>query len=652
MYKSSFIILCIFIYSVNLVYSQKLDIKFGDISKADLEMKVYKPDPGADAVILSDVGNAELVIQGDDFKVLLVRNVRIKIINKNGLDYANVEIPYGSLDKVYKVEASTYNLVNGEIAETKVNKKSFIIDKANKYSTILRIAFPNAYEGSIIEYQYYYTTGALYSFYPWDFQSEIPVRYSEFTASWPDFFNYRGIVKGDISKIARKYETNTTFFGGYSTTKSTYKWIGMDIPSFIDEPYTTGYVDHLLKVDFELVGTNFPNRNYQELTPTYENISAKLLDREDFGGQLKNITFLEDYTRNAISGAKDELEKLDRIQRFVSNKILWNGIEDFTASKSLKKILKEERGNSADINLMLIGMLRQAGIIADPVILSTRSNGSLHPFYAMYQKFNYVLALVYINGKEYLVDATNPLQSYSTLPFECLNKQGRVIHPTQSRWVDLINKEKQSSVSLYNLSMNENGTFGGKISHSYLYYDAYNVRRFIKLESEEGYHDYIKSKYSNSEISDIKISNIDSLRRPLNITFDAQFKHGIQSTPIGYIFNPAALFDEESENLLSDEERKYPIDFGCPIQRTTTFNINIPEGFTVEELPERASLKLPNNWGSYMYSCDHRGGMLTIQSTLNITEVRFKKEDYQLLREFFAQIIKKQSEVVVIRKTI
>jgi len=93
----------VFFIGISTVFSQKLDIKFGDISKADLEMKVYKPDPGADAVILSDVGSADLVIQGDDFKVLLVRNVRIKIINKNGLDYANVEIPYGSSCKVYKV---------------------------------------------------------------------------------------------------------------------------------------------------------------------------------------------------------------------------------------------------------------------------------------------------------------------------------------------------------------------------------------------------------------------------------------------------------------------------------------------------------------------------------------------------------------------
>ena len=68
------------------------------------------------------------------------------------------------------------------------------------------------------------------------------------------------------------------------------------------------------------------------------------------------------------------------------------GIDGFTASNSLRNVMNKEKGSSAEINMILIAMLRSAGLNADPVILSTRSNGSLNQNSAMMQQFNYLVA--------------------------------------------------------------------------------------------------------------------------------------------------------------------------------------------------------------------------------------------------------------------
>jgi len=635
---------------IKTAFSQKLDVKFGDISKADLEMKVYKPDPGADAVILSDYGYAELVESGDNLQVELVRNVRIKIINKGGYGYANVEIPYGSSDKIIKVEASTFNLEDGSIKETKVSKKSIIIDKANKYQRILRIAFPNVYEGSVIEYRYKYISESIYEFVPWRFQSDIPTIYTEFTASFPDFFSYRGVVKGDVSKISKKTEIDNVNFAGYYTSKNTHKWVGYSIPAFEEEPFITGRNDYLLKLDFEIVGINFPNRNYLELTPTYEKMSQKLLERDDFGMQLNSTNFIKRTTQKVINGISNNNEKLKAIHSYVSNEITWNGLENYTTSKSLKKVFYEKRGNSAEVNLILIAMLRQAGFTADPVILSTRSHGSLNQVYAMFQKFNYLIALVDIDGKKILVDACNPLLPYNTLPFECLNNQGRLISLTDSKWVRLMNNENKSEVSLFNITINNDGTFKGSLSQSFNHYDAYDIRRFIKLESKEGYDDFLKTKFSFIDINNIIINNVDSLYNPIKLDFEFTSKLVMQKIPEGYIFDPTILLGENNEHLFTSEERKHPIDFGCPISKVITINLTIPDNLLVDELPEKINLKLPENKGYYMFSCNIKNNVLSIQSKLSISEIRFKSEDYKLLREFFTQIIRKQSELVILKK--
>ena len=58
----------------------------------------------------------------------------------------------------------------------------------------------------------------------------------------------------------------------------------------------------------------------------------------------------------------------------------------------MRKAYKDKTGNVAEINLMLTAMLRYAGINANPVLVSTRSNGiALFPNRTA---FNYVIAAV------------------------------------------------------------------------------------------------------------------------------------------------------------------------------------------------------------------------------------------------------------------
>lgn len=55
----------------------------------------------------------------------------------------------------------------------------------------------------------------------------------------------------------------------------------------------------------------------------------------------------------------------------------------------MRKAYKDKTGNIADINLMLTAMLRSAGLTANPVLVSTRSNGiALFP---NRNAFNYVI---------------------------------------------------------------------------------------------------------------------------------------------------------------------------------------------------------------------------------------------------------------------
>jgi hypothetical protein len=649
MYKNGIVLFI----SICLAYSsaaQKLSVTFGSVPRSEVEMKEYPLDPTASAVILSDEGYARMEEGGDAFQIVMERNVRIKILNKKGYDYANIELPYGASDRIVNIKASTYNIVKDNVVETKVTKSEIIRNKSNKYSRSILIAFPNVAEGSVIEYQYRYITEFIHEFIPWDFQSEIPVKYSKFTAEYVNFFNYRSFIRGNASKISRTNESFNIRFIGYVTTGTIQKWVGVNIPAFKEEPYITSPEDFITRVDFELIGVSFPRTGYNTLTPSYNDLAKKLLDNQNFGQVLRFTDFLKKHTERVIDGATSDEDRLARIHKFVSNHMLFNGNEGIFSSSSLRKAFFKEKGSVFEINMILIAMLRQAGLHAEPVIFSTRSNGALHPYIAMLQKFNYVAAQVVIGGKVYIVDATEPLLAYNILPFDCLNGKGWLISQIDPKWVSLSNNETDISNSIINMEIDENGTLMGSVYSNFIGYVAFSKRKRVKLKSQQGYLDKIKLNNPNWTIENFALSNVEETAQPLIESYNIQIEHIGQTTSNDLIILNPNMLQYDYENPFSNEERTFPIDFGNRILEVFSINIIIPKGYEVEEFPQKIALKLPENGGSYIFNCEIRENTVIVQSKLSISKTKFNTDDYILLREFFAQIINKQNELLVLKK--
>ena len=78
-------------------------------------------------------------------------------------------------------------------------------------------------------------------------------------------------------------------------------------------------------------------------------------------------------------------------------------------------------------------MLKEAGLEANPVILSTRNNGYVGSItFPNISKFDYVIGHVKIGEKEYLLDATEPYGMPNILPVRCLNGEGLLVNALTS----------------------------------------------------------------------------------------------------------------------------------------------------------------------------------------------------------------------------
>ena len=86
-----FLLISFLIFSVVQVGAQKSPMKFGKLGPGELEMKTYEADPDAEAVILGDYATSKFDLTPNGWKIKFEHHRRIKILSKDGYDWANVK---------------------------------------------------------------------------------------------------------------------------------------------------------------------------------------------------------------------------------------------------------------------------------------------------------------------------------------------------------------------------------------------------------------------------------------------------------------------------------------------------------------------------------------------------------------------------------
>ena len=299
-------------------------------------------------------------------------------------------------------------------------------------------------------------------------------------------------------------------------------------------------------------------------------------------------------------------------------------------------------------NLLLVAALRTAGINADPVILSTRDHGRIHPVYPMIDKFNYVIAHAVVDNKGVVLDATDKYLGFGQLPERCLNFKGRLISPSQSRWIELSSLGESVSMITAELDITPQGQLKGKMNISSTGYDALNRRKQI-IDNQEEFLKKLKDKNQHWEIIDHQFQNLKNLNEKMVCEYELELTDMAQNAGDVIFINPL-LSEGLDENPFKQETRKYPVDMVYPRSFIIHMTLNLPEGYEVDEMPEPARILLPDNGGAFSYNITKLGDKLQVMSNYSLKKAFFMPEDYRGLKEFHDIVVTKCAEQVVLKK--
>ncbi|WP_187263169.1 DUF3857 domain-containing protein [Pontibacter beigongshangensis] len=640
--------LCIF-YGLPVAVAQEEAAKFGKVSEAELRMKSYEKDTSAAAVVLSDFGYSYFTTNGT-LKLMFERHTRIKILKKSGYDWANVELPYyrRNADKevITSIKGFTYNLENGKITKDKLESKAVFDEKINENLSQKKFTLPNVKEGSVIEFSYTVTSDFIYTLNSWEFQTTIPTMWSEYRARIPEYFDYKFLQNGYHNFYTTKKDAAAS--ANAELRNEAYVWAMKDVPALQEEKYITTLKDYQARLDFELQLLKVPGEFPKVMTGNWDEVIKKLMEEERFGTQLKRSGFFKNEIAAIKAKHTSPQAQVEAIYELVKSAVKWNGKQSIYTTSTTRKAFDNRTGNSADVNMLLTAMLLEADIDASPVLLSTRRNGRVTKGSPLITQFNYVIAYVKVDEKEYLLDATDPMLPAGMLPYRCLNGDGYLINRTSHRWVPLKPTGNYTTFCMGELAIDAKGEIKGKISESNTGYSALSLRESIKEEGKEKF-----AEKRNKEIGDMKygeptITNLEELDKALNLVYEITGSGNGQANDLLYL-NPM-LNKGEKENPFKLAERMYPVDFGYPYDETFMCKIAIPEGYEVDETPKSIAVSLPNNGGKFTYIVERRDAEIQVMSKINISKPLYFAEEYPYLKEFYNQIVAKHAEQIVLKK--
>ncbi len=591
--------------------------------------------------------------------------------NKEGFAYATKSVKYYSGDKRderVNIKAYTFSLVDNKIVKTKLKKDNIYNQQTSRHWYQKKFTMPNLTEGCIVDWEYKISSPYYSYIDEIIYKIDIPILYMEAYISIPEYFNYKytttiyypvnvttekGIMNVQISNKNRNVPVRGAASTKYSVSNvdvplNNYSLKLKDVEPIAIEPFMNSIINYIGMVKFELSYVKFPHEMLKRYSTTWEDVCKTIYFKSNFGGEIEKHQYF-DSDLNALTQTDDNDElKLSKILNFVKSNVRWDNEYGIFADDGVAKAYKKGVGNVAEINFILISMLNKAGLEAYPVLASTNKHGT--PLFPTIDGFNYIITSVQLGESTILIDPTERFAPPGVLPKRILNWQGRLVKKDgSSNVVELFPNIYSISKKRVNALINEDNEVKGIDTELFAQNLALSLRKECENKTNDDLIKKFENKYDNISVDGVRMSNLDNLNNPLRFIVQFTMEEEVEEIDNKLVFSPT-LFLKEGENVFKSDTREFPIYFAYPFYDDYEIIIMLPQGYTIEKLPENVSFNLPDNMGSYEYTIEQTSTGIKLSIKEKINNAILPNTIYKELKDFYGKIVDKENEKVVLVK--
>lgn len=668
-------LLFLFVLAIPILsYADAKKDKFGNIPIELVMQEMHSIESDAKSAILFQ--DIDVKITYDKGKDNWVSNIevykRIKIYDESETGRGDIVIrfyDYGrNSESVSGIKGYTHNLEGGRVKKTELSKNSIFEERSSRYYSAMKIAMPNIKKGSVIEIKYKIKSPILRI--PRRFvQFDIPCDKTIYKVEVPEYFNFNtsttGFVPMDVSeenssdmvsfmtKTRTGVNTTSTTMGtenvNYRTTIKTFTT--ENTPSLKDEDFIPQMSNYRGSIKYELSGYSMPGVTYRNFLKSWDEIAKNLMEDSGFGGFLKQ-------KKKELASVTDSWEALEGPQKakaiyeYVQSEYTWNEYYGINSYDGLGDLLESHTGNTADINLLLIKLLRQSGFNAHPIVSRSRDRGFLNMYYPTKDELNYVMAaLIGEDDQITLLDATSKSHYYGSLPPRSVNLKGVIItSENKGIPIDVKNPNKGKSVVLADVAYDEVDGLVYNCKMIKAKYDAIKLwDNKNEYTSDQEWYEHLEGQYDDREYDKIEVQFKEDISRGATMVQDYIDEYSSEMIGDELHIDCTLGFGRDSHPFKADK-RDYPIFYNSTISNQHTVKFAIPNGYSVLGLPEGLNIALPTDAGRFSYGAVVQGETIVVQMKETINTDIIAAELYPALKEFYSQIVNKCGEKIVLKK--
>jgi hypothetical protein len=519
---------------------------------------------------------------------------------------------------------------------------------------VLRIPAPDV--GNIVGYEYEVEEQPFWLQDIWHFQETDPVRESHYSLRLPPGWVFK-------SSWLSHPEVKPDEAG------SALQWVVSDIKGIRYEPEMppwTGVAGQMIVSFFPSGGTANKNEfaNWNDMGTWYKNLVSGRIDASE---PIKQKVI-------ALTAAKSALlPKMQAIAGFVQHDIRYVAIELGIGGyqpHSAPDVFSHRYGDCKDKATLMDAMLHEIGVESYHVLINTE-RGSVTKDSPAHSEFNHAIIAIKLPddlkdpsliavvqdpklGRILFFDPTNELTPFGQIGGYLQANYGLLVTPTGGELVELPQQASamNSIQRVGKLTLDASGMLKGDVREVRLgdraSSERWQLRTTTKNEDRiKAIESLLAGSLSSFRIERASVINYEQTDQPFGFNYTFQSDNYAKSAGNLMLVRPRVLGSKSSGILETKEPRKFPLEFDGPSRDTDSFDIALPPGYEVDELPPPTDMDY--SFGSYHSKTEASGNVLHYTRSLEIKELSVPVIQMDELKKFYRMIASDERNTAVLK---
>jgi hypothetical protein len=615
-------------------------------------------DEKTDAVLLYSETNVT-VISVDKIRVHMSR--AFKVLRPDGRERGNLWVQFDPRRKITNLQGwcipaqgKDYEVRESDAVDVAAPFEGGDLVSDIKYK-VLRI--PAADPGNIVGYEYDVEEQPFWLQSTWQFQQTDPVRESRFSLQLPPGWEYKA------SWFAYPEVKPASEAGNAS------HWTVTDVKAIRPEPDMppmSGVAGQMV-VSFFPPGENSRKNEFgswQSMGMWYQGlIDSRLSPSEEIKQKVSAL----------VAGKTTPMSKMQAIAAFLQHDIRYVSIQLGIGGwqpHAAKDVFTNRYGDCKDKATLMRTMLLEIGVYSYHVVINDE-RGAVTPDSPAHNAFNHVILAIKLPadmkdpgliavaeypgiGRLLFFDPTDEMTPLGQIRGELQANYGLVVSPQGGVLVQVPQLPSEAS-SIHRdgkFTLDSLGTLKGDVEETRLgdraSTERWRLREVTKSADRiKPFESFLAGSLSGFKIVKNSMTNLETPDQPfvLNYTFvsDGYAKKAGDLL----LVRPRVLGNKGSTILESKDLRKFPVEFDGPLLDTDNFEIALPPGYEVDELPPPTNLEY--SFASYHSKTEAAGSAIVYTRSMEVKELTVPVSKMDELKKFYRGIAADERNTAILK---